>query len=225
MASGKSIIIPCKPYVKQFLIQNFGYPVNLYSVANPFSYLFRTYLTKPILLENEKAKKLGRPRQKIRSCFSDSQLDVPVEFVLSDHDFYSYGWEMHPLHVRALNTTFEQSAKLFMRTCITIDTLMSGSLAASIRRFQDRYNYPEEVWSFQSIKKDIDRNTTRIEIDFDTDIYEKIQKILLHNLYKLGTLSKNNHFSHEYNHPRHIQHRRISQNMADPLTSDRLDSE
>ena len=104
--------------------------------------------------------------------------DVPVEFVLSDHDFYNYGWEMHPLHVRALNTTFEQSAKLFMRTCITIDTLMSGSLAASIRRFQDRYNYPEDVWSFQSIKKDIDRNTNRIEIDFDTDIYEKIQKIL-----------------------------------------------
>ena len=41
MKSGKYIVIPCKPYVKQFLIQNFGYPVNFYSVANPYTYLFR----------------------------------------------------------------------------------------------------------------------------------------------------------------------------------------
>ncbi|MCX6227390.1 MAG: hypothetical protein NTV01_22075 [Bacteroidia bacterium] len=46
---------------------------------------------------------------------------------------------------------------------------ISGSQATSIRRFQDRYGYPDEVWNFQSIKKDLDRNTIRQEIGFEKD--------------------------------------------------------
>jgi hypothetical protein len=76
---------------------------------------------------------------------------------------------MDSIHITALNTFFEQAAKLFMRTSITIDTAISGSQATSIRRFQDRYGYPDEIWNFQSIKKDLDRNTIRQEIGIDTD--------------------------------------------------------
>lgn len=225
MKSGKYIMIPCKPYVKQFLIQNFGYPVNLYTVANPYTYLFRTYLHLPDDPEGKAQLKRGkRPKPKVKPSFTNSELDVPVEFVISVHDFYRYGWEMEPIHVTALNTIFEQAAKLFMRTSITIDTAISGSQATSIRRFQDRYGYPDEIWNFQSIKKDLDRNTVRQEIGFDTEIYDKIQKILMHNLYKLGTLSKNNPLSNEYSRKRTKQPRGDSQDLADRGSEDSLQS-
>ena len=225
MKSGKYIVIPCKPYVKQFLIQNFGYPVNFYSVANPYTYLFRTYLHLPDDPEGKAQVKRGkRPKPKVKPSFTNSELDVPVEFVISEHDFYRYGWEMDPIHITALNTIFEQAAKLFMRTSITIDTAISGSQATSIRRFQDRYGYPDEIWNFQSIKKDLDRNTIRQEIGFDTEIYDKIQKILMHNLYKLGTLSKNNQLSNEYTAKRPKQHRRDSPNLVDTFTADLFSS-
>ncbi|MFA6483723.1 MAG: hypothetical protein WCW62_14170 [Bacteroidales bacterium] len=223
MKSGKYIVIPCKPYVKQFLIQNFGYPVNFYSVANPYTYLFRTYLHLPDDPEGQAQVKRGkRPKPKVKPSFTNSELDVPVEFVISDHDFYRYGWEMDPIHITALNTIFEQAAKLFMRTSITIDTAISGSQATSIRRFQDRYGYPDEIWNFQSIKKDLDRNTIRQEIGFDTEIYDKVQKILMHNLYKLGTLSKNNQLSNEYSRKRTKQPRGDSQDLADRCCEDSL---
>ena len=217
MKSEKTITIPCKPYVKRFLNQNYGDPVNLYSVPNSFCYMFRAFLRKPVDFEPDRiVKQRGRPQVKSRHTFSVSSYNVPVEFLISEYDFYNYGFLMIPLHMQALNTSFEQSAKLFMRTCVMIDSVMTGNLAFSIRRFQDRYEYPDEVWNYDTIKKDIDRNSTRILIDFDIEIYDKIQKILLHNLSVLGTLTKNNQFSHANSIKRPKQHRGNSQNMADP---------
>lgn len=221
MKSGKYIVIPCKPYVRQFLIQNFGDPVNFYSQSTPYTYLFRSSLHLPDDPEGKASARRGkRPKPNINPCFANSYLDVPVEFVISEHDFYRYGWEMLPIHITALNTIFEQAAKLFMRTSITIDTAISGSLATSIRRFQDRYGYPDDIWNYQSIKKDLDRNTIRSELEFDTEIYDKIQKILMHNLYKLGTLSKNNPISNEYSRKRTKQPRGDSQNLAGSIPED-----
>jgi hypothetical protein len=137
------------------MIQNFGYPVNLYSCANQFIYPFRSYLRMPESPDTGKKIKPGkRPMPKVRPSFPNSDSDVPVLFVVSNYDFYHYGWEMHAIHVSALNTAFEQAAKMFMRTFVTIHTVITGSQAASIRKFQTRYEYPDEVWDYQSIKKD-----------------------------------------------------------------------
>jgi len=225
MPSGKTITIPCKPYVKQFMTQNYGYPVNLYSCANPFIYPFRTYLRKPENPDIFKKIRAGKtPLPKTRYSFPVSSHDVPVLFVLSNFDFYHYGWEMHPLHVCAMNTAFEQAAKMFMRTFITIHTSISGSQSSSIRKFQDRYEYPDNIWDYQTIKKDLYRNSVNPEIDFDTEIFEKIQKIIMYNLYSLGTLSKKNQFNHEFNRKKPKQPGGDSANLADSFPPDLFSS-
>ena len=225
MPSGKTITIRTKPYVKQFLIQNYGYPVNLYSCANAFIYPFRSYLRMPDNYSLPSRVRPGkRPMPKIRPSFPNSQSDVEVIFVISSYDFYHYGWEIHSLHVCALNTAFEQAAKMFMRTFVTIHTVITGSQSTSIRKFQSRYDYPDDIWDYQSIKKDLYRNSIDVEIDFEKEIFEKIQKIIMYNLYSLGTLSKKNHFNHEFNCKRPKQHGGDSQSMVDSFIPDLFSS-
>lgn len=192
-----SITIPCKPYVKRFLIQNFGFPVNLYTHQNPFIYLFRQFLAKP---DYRKDKKM-----EINTNLTDS-----VEFIISSDDFYRHGWEISYTDISVLNGSFEKATKLFMRNCISFDVSLTGSVAKSIRKFQTRYDYPEEVWNFQAIKKDLDRNVIQFKIDIDTEVSDQIQKIVLDNLYKLGTITKNNPFYHENASKRTKQPRRDS---------------
>lgn len=205
--SYKSIMIPCKPYVRRFLIQNFGDPVNLYSFQNQYIYLFRSFLAKPC---KRRDKKLT-----FKSTLTDS-----VEFMISDTDFYHFGWEISITDMSTLNSTFEQAAKLFMRTCISIDTSISGSQAQSIRRFQDFYEYPDSIWPFDSIKKDLDRNSPANKIDFETEIYVKIQKIIVGILAKSGTITKINHLSDENISKRTKQPRRDRKVMGNPIIID-----
>ncbi|HBB92971.1 MAG TPA: hypothetical protein DC042_14970 [Bacteroidales bacterium] len=207
LQSFKSIEVPCKPYVKRFLVQNFGDPVNLYSIQNQYIYLFRSFLAKPC---KRRDKKLA-----FKSTLTDS-----VEFMISDTDFYHYGWEISVTDMSTLNSTFEQAAKIFMRSCISIDASISGNLAQSIRRFQDLYEYPDSVWPFDSIKKDLDRNIPSDKIDFETEIYSKIQKIVMGILAKSGTITKINPITNEFNSKRTKQPRGDRQNLGDPGSPD-----
>jgi predicted RNase H-like nuclease (RuvC/YqgF family) len=47
-----------------------------------------------------------------------------------------------------------------MRNFIGLKTILGYSVAEAIRQFQEKKNYPEDIWSYEAIKKDIDRNTT-----------------------------------------------------------------
>ncbi|MBK6285809.1 MAG: hypothetical protein IPF54_26840 [Draconibacterium sp.] len=46
------------------------------------------------------------------------------------------------------------------------------------------------MWHYEAIKKDIYRNGKVELIDFNNEIFKKIEKIVLRNLYDLGTLSQ-----------------------------------
>ncbi|MCX6225213.1 MAG: hypothetical protein NTV01_10790 [Bacteroidia bacterium] len=210
-ANYKSIVIPCKPYVGRFMIQNFGDPVNLYSVNNAYLLMFKRCLEKP--WKRRESKLSTQPR-----------LTCTVEIMISDCDFYRFGWELSLTDMAYLHTAFEKAVKLFMRTCVAIDISMSGSQAQSIRRFQTQYEYPDEIWPFQSIKKDLDRNLPMDIIKFEKDVYVKFQKIVLAILYKSGTITKNNTLTHEKPYKRQKQHRRSREIVAPPIQVDLFSS-
>jgi hypothetical protein len=60
----------------------------------------------------------------------------------------------------------------------------------SIARFQERFSFDENSWQYETIKKDFYRNGMKEPLDFNGEIFNKIEKIVLHNLYDLGTISK-----------------------------------
>jgi hypothetical protein len=193
------------------MIQNFGDPVNLYSCHNPYIIVFRRCLEKPW---NRRSAGLATKRQ----------LPDTVEFMISDHDFYTYGWEISATDLTTLHVLFEHQAKLFMRTTIAIDTSISGCQAKSIRRFQDFYQYPDHVWPYETIKKDLDRNIPSFKMDFQHEVYVAIQRIITDVLSKSGTFSKFNTKYHELNPKPVKQPRGNCQNLADPLPPDLFSS-
>ena len=60
----------------------------------------------------------------------------------------------------------------------------------SINKFQQRFQFDENFWQYETIKKDFYRNGMKDPLDFNNEIFNKIEKIVLHNLYELGTISK-----------------------------------
>jgi hypothetical protein len=113
-----------------------------------------------------------------------------VEVVISEHDFYRYGWELTKTNTIAFGRYYEERAKAMMRTYIGVNISLGVPINKSILKFQDRFVFDEEVWHYEAIKKDIYRNGKVELIDFNDEIFKKIEKIVLRNLYDLGTLSQ-----------------------------------
>jgi len=172
------IEILVKPYVRQYLINNCGNPADL-SHLPKFQELFRKLVRKPML----RFESLPMP---VDSCY--------VRIVFSKDTFYRYGWEMTRTNMMRFNREIESDLKFVMRTYISSRAALGYTIAQCIRDFQDRFNFPEEVWSYEAIKKDIMRNTDGKRgndvSNFLNDMDKKIHQIFLENLSSTGTISK-----------------------------------
>lgn len=169
------ISIPVKPYVKRFLELNYGDPVQFHADKADYAIL--------------------------RECLSDSRrFDAnyndflctyrdTVTVLLSERDFYRCGWEMSKTNIVKFGLHFENRAKILMRSIIGIYHGLGLPVHVSINKFQDRFYFDENVWPYGSIKKDFYRNGTAHQIDFDNEIFNKVEKIVMTNLSKNGTIS------------------------------------
>lgn len=172
------IQVAVKPYVRQYLINNCGNPVDLSHLPRVQD-LFRKLLRRPLL----RFESLPMP---VDSCY--------VRIVFSKDTFYRYGWEMTRTNMLRFNRVLEQDLKFVMRTYIGSRAALGFTIAQCIRDFQDRFNFPEEIWSYEAIKKDIMRNTEEKRrndvINFLEEMDQKIHRIFLENLSGTGTISK-----------------------------------
>ena len=169
--------IQVKPYVRRFLEMNFGYPVCF--TEDPSSHKFiQNLLSKP---------NTSRDKQYPEQICTYTEL---VEVVISEHDFYRYGWELTKTDTVAFGKYFEEKAKILMRSVVGVYSGVGLPLKNSITKFQDRFGFDEDTWSYQTIKKDFYRNGSVEVVDFDNEIFMKIEKIIMRNLYSLGTVSK-----------------------------------
>jgi hypothetical protein len=177
MSDNFEVELRVKPYVRQYLINNCGSPVEL-SHLPKFRMLFRRLITKPLF----RFESLASAKD---YCY--------VRVKISSDTFYRHGWEMTETSMRYFNAEVERELKFLMRTWIGNRAGLGYPVAQCIRDFQDRFKMPEEVWSFDAIKKDLDRNTeTKKDRDVETfleEIDRKMQSIFLENLSAIGTIS------------------------------------
>jgi len=170
------VSLPVKPYVKRFLELNYGIPVDLATDKKLLNY-FRRCLTKPqITYDNTRFAKF--------SMFYTETVNI----LISEADFYKYGWELSKTDIVGFGREIESNTKFFMKNIISCYS-SHMELSRAICLFQEKYGFTEDIWSYQSIKKEFQRNGLKIKIDFSTEITEKIEKIFLLNLYKKGTVS------------------------------------
>jgi len=170
-----TVQIPVKPYVKKFIESNYGSPVN-FACHPEEMLLFHHLLKEPSYRRDLYTNDLLTPYSEI------------LEIFISEDEFYRYGWELSKTNVIVFGKFFETRAKFFMRNIVGVYRGLGLPIFRSIARFQKTFNFDEDAWKYESIKKDFYRHGNTRHIDFDNEIYHKIENIILDNLYDSGTI-------------------------------------
>jgi hypothetical protein len=121
-----------------------------------------------------------------------------VDIIISEDDFYRYGWEITTTDARAFHREVEAKAKFFMRSMVAVyDSVMLQNQA--IRTFQEKFGFSEDIWSFDSIKKDYFRNADISRLKIIDIIRVELEKKSLGHLYELGTIETPHILANENN--------------------------
>lgn len=170
------IQIETKPYVRHFLEMNFGCPVNFNCDPEAHEHAIKLLRKPDCSMDN-----------KYPDIYSYTEF---VEVVISEHDFYRYGWELTRTNTISFGVFFERRAKFMMRSIVGIYVALGFPVTTSIQKFQEHYGYNEDIWSYDTIKKDFTRNAEIEKFDFENELFKKIDTFILRNLSKKGTISQ-----------------------------------
>lgn len=165
------VFIPVKPYVKRYLEINYGNPVSFRD--DPKHQAFLVSL-------------LQKPNDHRRKRYEDCdmvKLTDEVEVKISRDDFMRHGFELSKTSIVAFGKYFEDIAKFKARNYIELKRGFRP-LKDSIADFQQLFGMEEEYWSFESIKKDIDRNGSKSVNDFTKNMNQFVNKMYLDHLLK-----------------------------------------
>jgi hypothetical protein len=157
------IRFPCKPYIKRYVEIIFGNPAEL-SKDKILYDVFRSMLRK-------KSLRYDQSRYKTIGKYTD-EIDIKI----SRDDFYRYGWELSRTDIVAFNAIMEGRAKLLLYETISLYRAFNYKLTESIALFQSKYEFTEEIWSFEAIRKDCQRNLKIHKGDMEKLIAEMIKK-------------------------------------------------
>ena len=164
------ITVPCKSYVKHYLESNYGNPVNLQLNSSLYKHLIG-------LLSGDK---------NLRKRYYFNVITNYSEFVkvnLKKTDFYKHKWILNESDVINFNLRIQLEVKTFMRSIVGTRIALGENITDSIHFFQDNYGYTEEVWSFDTIRKDCQRN---LDIERGSAINDILNKINKNNFVKLS---------------------------------------
>lgn len=159
-----TITIPCKPYVKKYLKNNFGEPADL-----------KRNIELNTSLRNKLSKPSTRFDKKYPPLSKSKTLTTKIEIYISHDDFYRYGWELTKTDTIIFNRQIELMAKIQMRHAI-LQYCLFMSVKDAILKFQTDFNYSEDDWPYESIRKDIQR-----KLEHKPNILKKIAKELQKN--------------------------------------------
>ena len=179
-----NVTIPCKSYVKRFLENNYGNPVDFRNHPRE-NEMFNRMLKKPCLDDENKYKK----ELSLHTHF--------VEIVISERNFYRHGWELSKTDIVSFGKYFEKHAKMLMRSVISTYVSFGIPTNISIVKFQDRFHMEEEYWPFESIARDFSRYKANNEIDFNQFAFCHLERLILVNMSNAGVITHHAVKSHE----------------------------
>lgn len=174
--------IPCKPYVKRFLLENYNVPDDKWpELIN---------LSSNKILQNNFRYHLHRSSERFSSRY-DLLIKYPelIAIEISKDDFYRYGWSLTNPEAVAFCISVERRIKQMLCTYIDIHHSFGIPISVSIRKFQNQFGFDEDCWSYDSIRREYNRNGSKETVDLN--IFEKIDKIFMVKLSSFVTTSHN----------------------------------
>jgi len=160
------VSIPVKPYVKRFIELNYGLPADF---------------TNHPEIHKVVCRSLKKPRTQYDKQFENKLCTYTetIEIVISQRDFYRYGWEFSRTDVVEFGKSFESIIKCNMHNVVNIYRGVGLSIKDSIQKYQVHYKMEEEYWPYESIKKEYYRRRPVNQIDFFVEIIGKIDELFM----------------------------------------------
>jgi len=180
--------IYCKPYVKHYLVRLFGYPCDI-SKDRELRDFFIHCLKKPEY--NRRFREEEKPDSTIYTH--------AVNITISEDDFYRYGWALSKNDQIRFGRKLEKEIKQIMRLGISTKLAVSGRIKSAILFFQQHFDFPEDVWSYETIKREYYRNGTYPDMQLASIIDKHIYQIVMDNLFEKRTVGSNQKTNHENN--------------------------
>ena len=180
--------LPCKPYVKQFLLHNFNTPDDTWTeIVN---------LSSDKELQNDFLSRLSKPgryENKYRNLY---RYTASVAVEIRRDDFYRYGWSMSNTEVVAFGTKIERRIKQILFLYLDTHVSMGLPLSAAIRNFQTKFGFTEDTWSYDTIRREYNRHGYRKTVE-NTTIFDFINRIILGKLSEFATISQQGRLAYE----------------------------
>lgn len=183
------------PFVKQYLLTNFRvYDLEWPELVNisqdkSLDVLFRYRLVKPSNRYDKRISQNGN--YKYRNC--------KIALEITKSDFYHYGWSLSPTDEATLANAMEVRCRTILLTYLSVAYMVKPNLSVCIQQFYDTFHFDESTWPSDSIRRIWNRDTTIDKNALKSELEEKINKIVVVQLFKNGTISQSGKEIYENN--------------------------
>lgn len=166
--------LPCKPYVKQFLLHEYNDPDDAWpEIIN----LSREQELKADFVAS--LEKAGKWENKYKNLYRYSE-QVAVE--IKKDDFYRYGWSLSNTEAVRFGVKIERRIKRILFLYLDTSVGMGIPLSSAIRRFQNQYGFTEDSWSYDTIRREYNRHARHERMHVGTTIFDFIHTKIIGEL-------------------------------------------
>ena len=183
--------IPCKPYVKRFLVNNFNAPDDSWSEILDLSSDNELHAD----FVGRLSRHDGRYDTKYRDLYRYTEL-VPVE--IKQDEFYRYGWSLSNTDAVNFGLKVERRIKLMLFLYLDTQVAFGIPLSTAIRNFQQTFSYDEDCWPYDSIRREYNRHGYKKSMG-KINVFDFINKIIMEKLSAFGTISQTGKKTYENN--------------------------
>lgn len=165
------VTVAVKPYVKAYLENNYGCPADIRADAEL----------------NELVNMMLREGSTRLDKIVTANFSATVDLRITKDAFFRHGFTFTKTETLKFNSLLENRIKFYVRTYIGYHHSLGDSVAKCIRDFQRKFGFPEDVWGYDSIKKDFDRHGSRVQKGMIGNFKEELSNLFLERLSDCGT--------------------------------------
>lgn len=184
-----AVWLPCKAYVKSYLLNNFNRPDEDWpEIVN---------LSNDRVLHDALLSRLTRKTERYDKRIKGSSFNSRVAIEITRDEFYRNGWALTQTELMKYNALLESRVKSLLHTYVSILRVTGMSYADCIRRFRSKTHISELEWDTDSIRKELYRNSIKIDQSIMDDFLHKIEQKVWCVLQQNGTITEQGKNSYE----------------------------
>lgn len=174
------VIVPCKGYVKAYLLANFSRP------DDDWPELVNLSSDKP--LHDYFISLLRKGDEHHDSQLKGTRYRYQVSIEITSDQFLRYGWLLTMTDTMRFNGMLERRVKHMLYSYVGALRVTGMPLMECIRRFRERTHIQEWMWDTDSIRKDLQRHLV-FDPGMMEDFLRKIEQNVWATLSKCGTVT------------------------------------